>query len=526
MKEGMQEYMKLYLKEAEELLQSLNSALLEFEKNPGREDLIKEIARCVHTLKSNSASMGFNKIANLSHSVEDALMMLRETKIEASDAIINTLFECFDYLEVSIEKVSNGEEEPDNSALLKKLEKIKSRDIKQDEPMGAELAEKPHTIKAVRSIKVDVEVLDKLMDLVGELLITTMRFQNLNEKYKIKEFDRSISQLSILTEDIQYEVTEARMIPVGQVFNRFPRMVRDLAKREGKKVDFIMEGSDIKLDRTVLDQIGEPLIHLLRNSIDHGIETPEERKKAGKPETGKIQLIARREKNSAIIEVIDDGAGFDPERIRQVAIQRGIITEEEGKTMSKKDLLDIPFLPTFSTSEKVTDVSGRGIGLDVVKNRIEGLNGSMRMESETGRGTKFTLELPLTLAIIKCLLVYVGEERYALPLMNILRIVSIESTDIQHIEGNEVFILDNEDIPLIRLRDVFNLPPKDDDKLTVIIIERGGEKNGIAVDEIIGQQELIIKSVAKTLKKVKGIAGATILGDGYPALVLDIGGLI
>jgi len=526
MEEGMQDYMELYLKEAEELLQSLNSSLLEFEKDPSREDLVEEIARCVHTLKSNSASMGFNKIADLSHSVEDGLIMLKEMGIEASDEIIDILFECFDYLEVSVDMVSSGKDEPDNSALLKKLEKIKSMDIKQGEVRGAKLAERPHTIKAVRSIKVDIGILDKLMDLVGELLITTMRFQNLNAEYKIKEFDKSISQLSMLTGDIQYEVTEARMIPVGQVFNRFPRMIRDLAKRENKKVDFTMKGSDIQLDRTVLDQIGEPLIHLLRNSVDHGIESPKERKKTGKPETGKIQLIATREKNAAIIEVIDDGAGFDPERIKKIAIQRDIITGEEARTMSKKDLLDIPFLPTFSTSEKITDVSGRGIGLDVVKTRIEGLNGSIRMESDVGKGTKFTLELPLTLAIIKCLLVYVGEERYALPLMNIQRIVSIKKTDIQHIEGNEVFILDNEDIPLTKLRDVFDLPSEDDDKLTVIITERAREKHGIAVDGIIGEQELIIKSVTKTLKRVKGIAGATILGDGYPALVLDIVGLV
>lgn len=528
MADDMNEYMELYLKEAEELLESLNSSLLEFEKNPTRVDMIKEMARCAHTLKSNSSSMGFEKLAELAHSMEDGLLMLQDAGIEASDEIIDLLFDCFDYLEVSVDKVSSGEEEPDNSDLLKKLEDLKSTDIKKrsKEENGVKLAEKPHTLRGVRSIKVDIEILDKLVDLVGELLTATMRFQNLNSKYKLKEFDKLINQLNMLTEDIQYEVTEARMIPVGQVFNRFPRMVRDLAKREGKKVDFTVEGSDIQLDRSVLDQIGEPLIHLLRNSIDHGIESPEERKKAGKPETGKIQLKARREKNAVIIEVIDDGAGFDEDKIRKIAIRKGIITGEEAKTITKKQLLEIPFQPTFSTSEKVTKVSGRGVGLDVVKTKMEELNGSLKMETEKGKGSKFILGLPHTLAIIRCLLTYVGEERYALPILDIARIVNIQESKIQHIEGNEVFILDGEDIPLIRLRDIFNLPRKKDKRMTVIITERTAEKNGIAVDGIIGEQELMIKSVTKTLKRVKGIAGATILGDGQPAMVLDINGLL
>jgi two-component system chemotaxis sensor kinase CheA len=528
MEEDMQEYMELYLKEAEELLQSLNSSLLEFEKNPGREDLVEEMARCSHTLKSSSASMGYTKIAELAHSMEDGLMKLKESGVEASDEMISLIFDCFDYLELSVDKVTNKEPEPDNSELLKRLDLLKTVDIKphEVEARGVQLAEKPHTLRAVHAIKVDVEILDRLVDLVGELLITTMRFKSLNEQYKIKEFEKSIGQLSMMTADIQYAVTEARMIPVDQVFNRFPRMVRDLAKRENKLIEFSMEGSEIKLDRTVLDQIGEPLIHLLRNSIDHGIETPEQRKAAGKSETGKIQLKAWREKNAAIIEVIDDGAGFDAERIREVAIKKGVITKEQADMMSEKDIQELPFVAAFSTSEKVTDVSGRGVGLDVVRTKIEELNGSVKMDSEKGKGTKFSLELPLTLAIIKCLLVYVEKDRYALPVINILRIVDISKKDIEHIGGNEVFILDKESIPLIRLRDIFELRAQDDELLTVVIIKKGSEKIGVVVDEIIGLQELIIKSVSKTLKSTKGIAGATILGDGYPALVLDTGGLV
>ncbi|HIE33725.1 MAG TPA: chemotaxis protein CheA, partial [Candidatus Altiarchaeales archaeon] len=343
---------------------------------------------------------------------------------------------------------------------------------------------------------------------------------------KIKEFEKTIDQLSMLTEDIQYEVTEARMIPIGQVFNRFPRMVRDIAKKEKKKVDFSIEGSNIKLDRTILDKIGEPLIHLLRNAVDHGIETPEGRRKSGKDETGKIKLSARREKNSVIIEVTDDGAGFNPNRIREVAIKKGIINEKEAKSMSRKEIFELPFLPTFSTSEKVTDISGRGVGLDVVKTRIEEMSGSIKMENQTGKGTRFILELPLTLAIIKCLLVCAGENKYAIPLINISRIVKVKSDGIKHMEGNEIFILDQEDIPLFRLRELFNIPLDRRGDIITVIVERSDGKVGLGVDRIVGEQELIIKPVAKALKKIKGIAGATILGDGQPALVLDVATLI
>lgn len=527
MKEDMREYLDAYLKEAEELLQGLNFSLLKFEKNPDETHHVDEIARCAHTLKSSSAAMGFDKTADLAHSMEDVLRELKAKGIKNKDVFIDTLFICFDTLESAVDRVSRGKEEPEVSDLIQKLEKIRRGDFDtEEEATGITLAEKPHTIKALHSIKVDVEILDRLMEAVGELLITTMGLQNLSVKYKIPELDESVDRLKGLTDNIQYEVTEARMIPVGQVFNRFPRMVRDISKREGKMVEFVVRGSDIKLDRTILDQIGEPLIHLLRNAVDHGIEPPKEREKLGKKETGRIELTAKRAKNTAIIQVRDDGRGFNIEKIKDIAIRKGIINPKDAEKMSRKNILELPFLPEFSTAEKVTDVSGRGVGLDVVKSRIEELSGSVYMDTEEGKGTRITLELPLTLAIIKCLLVTISKERYAMPIMNVSRIVKVKQDQIRHIEGNEMFILDGNDIPLIRLRSLFDLSREDKDNLTVVIVEKGGEEGGLEVDSIIGEQELIIKSLTKALKRIPGVAGATILGDGYPAIVLDVAALI
>ena len=330
----------------------------------------------------------------------------------------------------------------------------------------------------------------------------------------------------MLIEDARYEVTEARMIPVGQVFNRFPRMIRDISKKEGKDVEFVVTGSEIKLDRTVLDQLGEPLIHLLRNSVDHGIECPADREKAGKSKKGRIELIAKREKNSVLIDIVDDGAGFDLDKIKEIAIKREIFTSAEVDIMSDKEVMQLPFRPGFTTSDKVTDVSGRGVGLDVVKTKIEGLNGAVLMDTLPGKGTTFGLKLPLTMAIVKCLLVTVTGMTYAMPISNILRIVKVTSANIKHISDREVFILGDEDIAMIRLCDTFHMPPDDKENLTVLIVEHNGEKVGLVIDDIIGEQEIMIKSLTNELKTAKGFAGATILGEGHPALVLDVASII
>lgn len=535
MNDDMKEYLGVYLKEAEEMLENLNNSLLEFEKEPENTESLREIARCAHTLKSSSASMGFQKIADLAHDMEDVLVRLEKREIKATQEIINVIFECFDALESGITKVGKGGEEPDTTPLLQKLKTIKEMKAEAQELAKAEnestsIADRPQTLKLINSIKVDVKTLDTLLNLVGELLIAKMKLQNVNKSYRIKEFEAIINELSQLIEEIQFEVTESRMIPLEQVFNRFPRMVRDIAKKENKEIDFIIKGSEIKLDRTVLDQLGEPLIHLLRNSIDHGIEEPAVREKQGKNRVGRIELAARREQNYVIIDVIDDGMGFDLQKIKEVAVKKGLFTREEIEKLSEKELCQIPFLPGFSTSDKVTEVSGRGVGLDVVKTRITQLNGTVLLETKYGKGTTFSLKLPPTMSIVKCLLITVSDMTYAIPITNILRIVKVKKEDIRYIEGNELFILDGDDIPLINLKDKFHLQKKPSADYTALIVEDNKEKVGIIVDNILGEQDIMIKSLGSELisdlKSTKGFAGVTILGDGKPALVLDISTLL
>jgi len=527
MTEDMQEYLDLYLSEAEDLLQSLNESLLEFEKTPEKQEYIDEIQRCAHTLKSSSASMGFNQISELSHCMEDVLGGMKKEEIEINDYVVDIIFECFDVLERGVDNVRNGRDEPEVSNVLKHLNKIKEGriDSLEKDVEGGELADKPHTLKTVHSIKVNVENLDKLLELVGELLIAKMRLQNINSHIRDANLDELTTLLSRLIEDIQYQITEARMIPVDHIFSRFPRMVRDIAKREGKRVSFIIKGSEIKLDRTILDKIGEPLIHLLRNAVDHGIETPEDRKERGKQETGTIRLTARRERNKAVIEIEDDGEGFDAEAIKEVAASRGVYPMEQLELMSEKELFDLPFKPNFSTSKRVTNVSGRGVGLDVVKTRIEELNGTVGMKSKRGEGTKFIITLPLSLAIIKSLLIDVLDGTYVIPISNVMRILPSREAQIKHVEGNECIVLDGEAIPIIRIKDEFNIKGESPGKNFVIIIEKGSEKIGLVADRIVGQQEIMIKSLDKELRDLKGIAGASILSDGNLALVIDISGI-
>ncbi len=527
MTEDMQEYLELYLSEAEDLLQSLNESLLEFEKTPERKEYIDEIQRCAHTLKSSSASMGFNQISELSHQMEDVLGSMKRDEVEINDYVVDIIFECFDVLERGVDNVRKGVEEPDVSNVLKHLDKIKEGRIDSlgEDVDGGELADKPHTLKTVHSIKVNVENLDKLLELVGELLIAKMRLQNINGYIKDAGLDELTTILSRLIEDIQYQITEARMIPVDHIFSRFPRMMRDIAKREGKKVSFIIEGSEIKLDRTILDKVGEPLIHLLRNAVDHGIETPEEREEKGKEGTGTIKLTARRERNKAVIEVEDDGEGFNAEAIKEVAVRKELYSREQLDLMSEKELFDLLFQPNFSTSKKVTNVSGRGVGLDVVKTRIKELNGTVEMDCERDKGTKFTITLPLSLAIVKSLLIDVCDRTYVIPISNVMRILPSRDAHIKHVEGNECIVFDDEAVPLIRIRDEFNIKGESPDKNFVIIIERGSDKIGVVADRILGQQEIMIKTLDKELRGLRGVAGASILSDGNLALVIDISGI-
>ncbi|MCX7796981.1 MAG: chemotaxis protein CheA [bacterium] len=368
--------------------------------------------------------------------------------------------------------------------------------------------------KMGQTIRIDVERLDELMNLVGELVIQRTRLA------QIKEFDSTTDELARITNELQNLVMKVRMIPIEQVFNRFPRMVRDLSQESGKKVRLEIYGADTELDKTVVDAMGDPLMHLIRNAIDHGIEPPEERIRLGKQEEGLIRLSAYHEGNNIYIEVEDDGAGINIDKVKRRAIEKGLITEEIGNRMSDEDVYNLLFIPGFSTSEKVTDISGRGVGMDVVKRRVEELNGTIKIESKLGRGTKVTIRLPLTLAIIQSLLVKTSEEIFAIPLSNIEEIVKLEESDIKTVKNVEVLYSRGRVIPLYRLSNVLGLPSNKCN--FAVIVRTAGKQIGIAVDDLIGEEEIVIKSIDKMVNSNRNFVGATILGNGKVALILDV----
>nr|WP_240739186.1 chemotaxis protein CheA [Marinitoga lauensis] len=375
----------------------------------------------------------------------------------------------------------------------------------------------------LQSVRVDIEKLDQLMNLMAELVISRSRITETLRKYEIKDVDESLANLSRITLDLQNIVMKIRMIPIAFVFNRFPRVVRDTAKKLNKEVNLIIEGEDTELDRTVVDEIGDPLIHLIRNSIDHGIEPVDERIKKGKPKIGTIKLSAWHEGDGVVISVEDDGKGLDREVIANKAIEKGLVDPSMVSTMSDEEIFSFIFLPGFSTKNKATDLSGRGVGMDVVKTVVESLNGSVTISSKKDIGTKIIIRLPLTLSIIQVLLVTIDNYVYAIPIANIDTTQKITDGDIRIVQGNEVFVLRGEVIPLIRLRDVFNMP-KIEDSLTekVVIVKTANRKYGVVVDNLLGQDDIVIKSLGKYLNSVKEFSGGAILGDGRIALILDI----
>jgi len=382
--------------------------------------------------------------------------------------------------------------------------------------------------KSGQSVRVDIDKLDALLNLVGELVINKTRLEQIGITHKLVDLVETIEQMDRVTTDVQSVVMKVRMVSIGQVFNRFPRMVRDLSHGLGKEINLIIQGEETELDRTVIDEIGDPLVHLLRNSIDHGIEMPIERQAKGKNPIGEVRLIARHEGNNVIIMVEDDGKGINPEIIKGIAVKKGLITQAEAEKMDTNEAVKMVFLPGFSTAEVVTDVSGRGVGMDAVKNKIESLGGMVDVETKINEGSKFKIRLPLTLAIIQALLVNVSDEIYAIPLGSIDSTINIKSSDLKTVQNKEVILLRGQIIPIVRLADVLNIPKmvEQQDELFIVIVHIGDLKAGIIVDNLIGQQEIVIKSLGKLLAGIKVIAGATILGNGQVALILDIASLI
>ena len=390
-----------------------------------------------------------------------------------------------------------------------------------------EKATQGHQGKVGKTVRVDIERLDNLMNLVSELIIIKTRMDDLSEKTTGEGITETIEYLERITTSLHDAVMKVRMVPIERVFNRFPRLVRDLSKELGKEISLEMSGEETEVDRTVIDEIGDPLIHLIRNSIDHGIELPSDRLKNGKEEKGTVVLKSYPDGNNVVIEVEDDGKGLDHNAIRRKAIEKGILDEQEAENLSVEDSINLLFEAGFSTSETISDVSGRGVGLDVVKSKIEAINGNIEVVSVNGKGTKFIIRIPLTLAIIQALLIKLSHEIYAIPLSSITEIVNISKSQIRDVQGQEVVLYRGMTLPIIRLKNVLGISDDDDkEDLIVVVVKKGEKQAGLIVDNLIGQQEIVIKSLGKYLSGVKYLSGATILGNGNISLILDVNSLI
>lgn len=422
---------------------------------------------------------------------------------------------------------------PKSEESQNKVEEVKSVvSEKEEKKAPAKAAGKP---VVNRSVRVDIEKLDDLMNLVSELIIAKNGLVSVSgiTAANDQKFNEQIEYLERITTNLHESVMKTRMVPIESVVNRFPRMIRDLSKKLNKEMELIMTGEDTELDRTVIDEIGDPLMHMLRNAADHGLESTIDRLRIGKPQVGTIRLDAYQDGNNVTIEVSDDGSGIDVEKIKQKAIDKGAITEEQAEYMSDKDAVDLLFQPAFSTAEKISDVSGRGVGLDVVKNKIEGLGGDVEVASKLGEGTTFIVRLPLTLAIIQALMVDVCGEKYALPLNSIVTLEEILPEDIKYVHTKEVINLRGTVIPLVRLNEVLDVSSddgeetdSDDEGLVVVIVKKGDRQAGLVISKLIGQQEIVIKPLGKFIHVPKIISGATILGNGDVALIIDSNTLV
>jgi two-component system chemotaxis sensor kinase CheA len=419
--------------------------------------------------------------------------------------------------------------EEHHAAEAARAPETKEQTAPKEEHKAAGDAAKKEAKSGSRTVRVDIGRLDKLMNLVGELVIGRARIERLVQESRLKAFEEPLSQLGRISGDIQEIVTKLRMVPVSMVFDRLPRLVRDLSRQMGKDIQLQVEGAETELDRTVIDEIGDPMVHLLRNSLDHGIEAPDTREANGKTRLGTILVAAYQEGNGVIIEVTDDGAGIDPEKVKRKAIEKGIITSEQAASMTDAEAVQIVMMPGFSTADKITDLSGRGVGTDAVKNKVESLGGQFQIYSTFGSGTRVVIRLPLTLAIVLALLIKVGDETYAISLENVEETLLVHKKDIKYVHGTPVTTVRGEILPLSDLSAIIGTPGErpdvDENPVVVVRVGRDRARVGFLVDAFVGQQEIVIKPLGKLLLKVKGIAGATILGDGNVALILDAASL-
>jgi two-component system chemotaxis sensor kinase CheA len=494
------------------LLESVEKEGLETETNPVKKNSPKKKTATIEKksalVKKNETAVKKSSSVNSKNTLEQNIADVDELIIEEAETVTDII--------------------PEKEKIDEKDKKLAAINNAAQKVMGS---------GKETTIRVDVERLDELLNIVSELVLGRNQLSQINSEFALeyegttqaKDLFEATRLIDLMTNELQLVVMKVRMVKIGKVFNRFPRLVRDLSKETGKEIELVIGGEDTELDKTLIEEINDPLVHLIRNSVDHGVETPEERVKANKPATGKIFLDAEQEGNNINITITDDGKGIDPKVITNLAIKRGLITEEKAKELSDKEVFNLIFLPGFSTAEKVTNVSGRGVGMDVVKTNVAKLRGSIDIQSELGKGTKITISLPLTLAIIHGMIVRVAKEKVVIPLNSILEVLRVHKKDMYKVNQKDVIKLREQILPLVSIDEILNITRNGEAKCdfqNVVIVKIADKSFGIKVDELIGQKEVVIKSLGTYLGNIEGIAGSTIMGDGTVVMILDLSELM
>ncbi len=572
-----------FLIEAREILDQLGEQMVVLEHDPADRDCLNAVFRGFHTIKGGAGFLDFAPMVEICHAAEDRLDAARSGVVPLDAVAFDGAQQALDLLSDMLQAVASGHaldpappalvaslragigaslaprpaaaqeaiakfaaggdviDDLEFEALLDSLQGAANTPIEAPAPVPAPkpVAETPKPAKPAKpaaappahndadaTVRVDVRRLDAMVNLVGELVLARNRLKTIRPRLRDDDLDRAVAALDVATSRLQSAVMTARMQPVGRVFARFPKLARDVARQLKKNVELEVVGADTELDRNLVEALADPLVHLVRNAIDHGIEMPEARRRAGKPEQGRVRLSAQQEGDHVNIEVRDDGGGIDPEKIRRSALEKGLITAEAAARLTGEECLQLIFLPGFSTREEVSDLSGRGVGMDVVQSKIRELSGHVQIQSGIGEGSRFCIRVPLTLAILPTLLVEIEGDVYALPLVRVVEVLTHEAGNTLTIDGQEMLDLRQEPIPLLGLREWLGMPPAPPAQATAVVLQSGEQRYCIAVDRVRGREEVVIKALPPTLRGLPGYAGASLVGDGRMALILDVDALL
>ncbi len=572
----MREIINDFVIESSELIENVIQDIVAIEENHD-DEVVNGIFRAVHTVKGTSSFLGFNILSTLAHRAEDLLGMVRKGEIKINKEIADTLLEALDMMRSMIEDIrAHGTDNQDTAAILEKLEGLAKADKKPlgeilveekvltrnelDEALDKQKVEKDKKLGEIvveeklitegqlnnlltkqkahrddQTVRIDVKKLDELMNLVGELvlgknrltMVNTLAKRDLENNNILDNLEDVTNYVEAITNDLQLSIMKARLVPMSKEFNKVPRMVRDLCNEFKKEIGLKISGEETELDRSLIESLHDPLIHIIRNSVDHGIETPEERRDAGKEEKGILSISAYNEGNHVIIDIFDDGKGINTQAVKEKVKEKGLMSEAELNNMSDKEIMNLVFIPGLSTAKKLSSVSGRGVGMDVVKTNIEKMNGQVYIDSEPGKWTKLTIKLPLTLAIMRALIVEIAKELYAIPLNNVIELVKLREGSTKSVDKNEVFMLRDIIIPIVDMTKVFLSTTSNNGHEGYLVICKISDKTiGVKVQSVVGQEEVVIKPLGEFMGNVSGIGGATIRGDGKVILILDIPAMI